>query len=112
MNVSIPQGVDVKHYAYDLVKKMMNVSIPQGVDVKHDDEYPTSIDPYMYQSHKGWTSNLLTIFVDKTDIVYQSHKGWTSNLSCDAEIFLSPMYQSHKGWTSNAPPPLPTFQDI
>src|SRR5659263_596972 len=33
----------------------------------------------MYQSHKGWTSNLLNIKLNLNYKEYQSHKGWTSN---------------------------------
>src|SRR5659263_779728 len=34
-DVSIPQGVDVKHYNANILHWQSSVSIPQGVDVKH-----------------------------------------------------------------------------
>src|SRR5659263_61001 len=76
--VSIPQGVDVKHYNANILHWQSSVSIPQGVDVKHSTgivlevvsevSIPQGVDVKLflcdlivyyrqYQSHKGWTSN-------------------------------------------------------
>src|SRR5659263_578430 len=122
-SVSIPQGVDVKHSTGIVLEVVPEVSIPQGVDVKrrcgsirvlqgrcinptrggrqtcsvlshrllYTVSIPQGVDVKLsntgldacllnvYQSHKGWTSNLKPLLVDGRGSKYQSHKGWTSN---------------------------------
>src|SRR5659263_252015 len=100
-DVSIPQGVDVKHYNANILHWQSSVSIPQGVDVKHSTGIVLEVVPEVsipqgvdvkrrcgsirvlqgrcINPTRGGRQTLLLNYPILHFIMYQSHKGWTSN---------------------------------
>src|SRR5659263_419522 len=61
----------------------------------------SSVAGAVYQSHKGWTSNLDVIVVKKPEPSINPTRGGRQTLLLNYPILHFIMYQSHKGWTSN-----------
>ena len=56
----------------------------------------------MYQSHKGWTSNVLRAYKDMGyDSGINPTRGGRQTGDSGSAPILRALYQSHKGWTSN-----------
>ncbi len=78
--VSIPQGVDVKLRREGRTENTERVSIPQGVDVKPFLELCCLLSYLCINPTRGGRQTLGIQTTAAGMQLYQSHKGWTSNL--------------------------------
>src|SRR5659263_507434 len=123
-DVSIPQGVDVKHYNANILHWQSSVSIPQGVDVKHSTGIVLEVVPEVsipqgvdvkrrcgsirvlqgrcINPTRGGRQTRLCLWLKSPTRVSIPQGVDVKLFLCDLIVYYR-QYQSHKGWTSNSP---------